>query len=210
MLTYNSPNEKTGEHSMKKRASFLISCLLLMNLFSACAVIEQKAVLNPDLIVVESNIGHGKEIGVKVVDRRFRNTLGHRGAALLSKGAAITTNQDIGEVFAQKIEEGLTRKGFEPAALNENSSRSLQVEIRALEYYTSTGFWTGGVHTKTALKAIARNGMKEYEQFYRVENEERVILVPSAEENEQLINTVISEVLRKLFSDKTLLQFLSN
>ena len=192
------------------KSYFLISCLFLMNLFSACAFTDQKAVLNPDLFVIENDIGHGKEIGVTVVDERPEDTLGYRGAAQLSKGAAITTDQNVGEVFEQKIREGLTKKGFKPTSLTEGALRSLKVEIRSLEYYTTTGFWTGGVHTKTALKAIARNGGKEYEQFYRGENEDRVVVVPFAEENEKLINTAISEVLQKLLSDKILLQFLSN
>lgn len=192
------------------RYSFIIPCLFLMNFLAACAFTEQKALLNPDLLVIENNIGNGKEIGVEVVDERPEDTLGYRGAANLSKGAAITTDQDVKDVFDRKIREGLKRKGFNPTLRTEEALRSLRVEIRSLEYYTTTGFWTGGVHTKTALKAIAKNAGKKYEQFYRGGNEERVHIVPFAEENEKLINTAISEVLLSLFSDKKLLQFLSN
>lgn len=195
---------------MTAKSYSLILCLFLTNIFSACALTEQKAVLDPDLFVIENDIGSGKEIGVTVVDERPEDTLGYRGAAEFSKGAAITTDQNVGEVFEQKIREGLTKKGFKPTLPTQGTLRSLKVEIRSLEYYPSTGFWTGGVHTKTALKAIARNAGKEYEKFYRGGNEERVLLVPSAEENEKLINMAISEILKKLFSDKNLLQFLAN
>ena len=188
------------------RYSFIISCLLLMNFFSACAFTEQKALLNPDLLVIENNIGNGKEIGVEVVDEGPEDTLGYRGAAELSKGAAITTDQDVKDVFARKIREGLKRKGFNPTLRTEEALRSLRVEIRSLEYYTTAGL----VHTKTALKAIAKNAGKKYEQFYREGNEELMFFVPFAEENEKLINTAISEVLLSLFSDKKLFQFLSN
>lgn len=61
------------------RYSFIIPCLFLMNFFSACAFTEQKALLNPDLLVIENNIGNGKEIGVEVVDERPEDTLGYRG-----------------------------------------------------------------------------------------------------------------------------------
>jgi len=97
-------------------------------------------ILNPDLIVIENNIGHGNEVGVKVVDERPEKTLGYRGPAQLSKGAEITTDQDVGKVFDQKIREGLSRKGFVPISLSQDSLRSLKIEIRSLKYYTSTGF----------------------------------------------------------------------
>lgn len=191
------------------RYSFIIPCLFLMNFLSACSVTEQKALLNPDLLVIENNIGNGKEIGVEVVDERPEDTLGYRGAANF-RGAAITTDQDVKDVFDRKIREGLKRKGFNPTLRTEEALRSLRVEIRSLEYYTTSGFWTGRVHTKTALKAIAKNAGKKYEQFYRGGNEEPMLVVPFAEENEKLINTAISEVLLSLFSDKKLFQFLSN
>ncbi len=70
--------EKTG----MSKSCFVISCLFLLTLFNACSVIEQKAVLNPKLFVVENDIGHGKEIGVIVVDERPENTLGYRGGWL--------------------------------------------------------------------------------------------------------------------------------
>ncbi len=191
------------------RYSFIIPCLFLMNFLSACAF-EQKAVLNPDLLVIENNIGNGKEIGVEVVDERPEDTLGYRGGPYGSRGEPITTDQDVEEVFDRKIREGLRRKGFQPILRTEETLRSLRLEIRSLEYYTSTSFWAGVIHTKTALKVIAKNAGKKYEQFYRGGNEERVHIIPSAEENEKLINTAISEVLLSLFSDKKLFQFLSN
>ncbi len=132
------------------------------------------------------------------------------GGGYIDKGGAITTDQDVGEVFDQKIREGLTRKGFSPRSLTEGALRSLKVEIRSLEYYTSTGFWTGGVHAKAAIKVVAGNGRKDYEHFYRGGNENRVLLVPFAEENETIINAAVSDILQKLFSDATLFQFLSN
>lgn len=191
------------------RYSFIIPCLFLMNFFSACAF-EQKAVLNPDLLVIENDIGNGKEIGVEVVDERPEDTLGYRGGPYGNRGEPITTDQDVEEVFDQKIREGLRRKGFQPILRPEETLRSLRLEIRSLEYYTSMSFWSGVIHTKTALKVIAKNAGKKYEQFYRGGNEERVHIIPSAEENEKLINTAISEVLLSLFSDKKLFQFLSN
>ena len=65
------------------------------------------------------------------------------------------------------------------------------------------------MHTKTALKAIARDGGTTYENFFRADHEERFAAIPFAEENETLINKVLSEVVQKLFQDQELMAFLA-
>ena len=171
---------------------------------------DQKALLNPILDVKSENVGNNIQVGVKVLDERPEKILGYRGAASVSKGGVITTDQEVAEVFSEKIKEGLTIKGFQPTSYSDDISRTLKIEIRSLEYYTSTGFWTGGIHTKASLKAIAQNSGKEYEEYYRGGNEERIMVVPSAEENDNFINIAVSEVLEKLFNDKKLFEFLGN
>ena len=63
------------------------------------------------------------------------------------------------------------------------------------------GFWTGGVHTKAAIKAVAINNGKDYEEFYREENERRVMFVPFEDENARDINNTLSKVLMSLHHD---------
>ena len=175
---------------------------------SACAFTPQKASLNPTIDLSESNIGNGKTVALKVIDERPEESLGHRGSAFM-KGAEITTDQDVASVIYEEISEALQKQGFSTVPFDEKEKRSLKVEIRLIEYYTSTGFWTGGVHTKSALKAIARNGVDTYDKLYRVENEERVIFVPGAEHNEKIINTVIGDAIEEIFNDNQLLTLLA-
>lgn len=189
---------------------FIVTTVFALVFINGCAFTSQKAVLNPTLDFVSQNFGNGQQVGVKVLDERSDKTLGYRGAANISRGGAITTDQDVAMVLEDKIKEGLKMQGFEPVPYSDNVSRTMKVELRSLEYFTSTGFWTGGVHTKSALKVIAKNSGKDYEEFYRVEKEERVMAVPSAEENERLINLALSAVLQKLFTDQKLFKLLGN
>jgi len=160
---------------MLKTVLLIICCAGLVS----CAYTPQTARLEPNVNIATSSEGKGATVSVKVVDERPEDTIGHRGAAALFKGAEISLNQDLEKLF--------------------------QTEI----YYTSTGFWTGGVHTKAAVKAMANVEGDSYENFYRVENEKRVVIVPTAEANEKLINEILNDILKKLFDDSELINFLA-
>ena len=176
--------------------------------FNGCAVTDQKVSLHPSLDVKSESVGNYKQVGVQVLDERPEHNLGYRSTAESSKGAVITTDQEVAEVFSEKIKEGLKMKGFEPTSYSDDLSRTLKIEIRGLENYSSSGFWTGDVRTNASLTAVARHSGETYERSYRTESEERIILVPLTEDNEQSINATISEVLQITFDDQELFEFL--
>ncbi len=181
---------------------------VMLSFLCGCVFTPQQVTLRPVVTVAEANVGNDVELAVKVVDERPDRALGRRGSALMT-GAQITTDQDVAGIIYEQLVEGLKKKGFNSVAYEENFPRRLKVEVRLIKYYTSTGFWTGGVHTSAALKAVAANSDKVYENFYRVENEKRVVFVPGAKTNDRLINEVVSEVLQKLLSDQDLMAFLA-
>lgn len=186
--------------------NFVVATLAM--LCASCAVTPQEATIAPEIQVAQSDIGAGVTLALRVIDERADTTLGHRGAGL--KGAEIKVEQDVRAVIEQSIREGLERNGFEVVTWHPDALRTLRVDIRLLEYYTSMGFWTAGIHTKAALKASANKGDSEYENFYRAENEKRKVFVPFAGENEELINAIAVDVLEQLFTDRDLLEFLAN
>lgn len=192
---------------MNARSTGLVAAIVLFAV-SGCAFIEQQATLRPQMTVAEGDVGRSATIAVRIVDERPDRTLGHRGGAY-GKAAKIMTTQDVARLVHEHITEGLKRKKFVPVDYEPGAGRALKVEIRLLEYSTSTGFFSGGVHTKATLKAVATNAGKEYENLYRVDNEERVVFVPTAEKNEELLNAALSDVLRQLFQDQHLLAFLA-
>lgn len=191
--------------NVDRRIFFLLIGLLALN---ACAFTPQQALLAPKIQIAETNIGLGTEIALRIVDERADKTIGHRGGAYF-KGAKITSEQDVPALINEKVIEGLRKKGFRPVVYQKEFPKSLKVEIRLLQYSTSTGFWTGGIHMKSTLKAVAKKDGKEYENIYRVDNEKRVFFVPGSSKNEQIINQAISEVLQKLFQDQELISFLA-
>ena len=190
---------------MKKAIPTIAIATLLV---SGCAFQQQQVMLQPELRALPSEMGQGKNVAIKIMDERPEKDFGHRGN-VYGKAAKITSNQDVATVIREKVADGLKRNGFQPEQWKEEATRTLKVEIRLIEYSTSVGFWSGGIHTKSTLKAIANSNGKQYENFYRGENEDRVFVVPFADENERYINDVVSLSLQKMFNDTELLMFLA-
>lgn len=190
---------------------------LLMGVFvvsvASCAFKKQEAELNPVVEIATSQIGQGQTVLLKVLDERASKSLGRRGTAY-GAAAEITAKEELADIVQQEIAKGLRRKGFTVVdSVSDVATNQLVVEIRTMEYSTSQGFWTGGVHLKGALKGRAsksKNSNKNFEQMYRYEREERVAFVPGAKKNERWINEALAETLKKLINDRELLTFLSS
>jgi len=191
---------------MKKPVCIALGCLLLP---VACAWSQQQVALAPVVNVAPSAEGNHIEVAVRVVDERNTLSLGRRGNEDI-QGAEITASQDVALVVRQQVVDGLRKKTFTPVEYNETADPRLTVEIRLLEYSTSKGFWSGGVHIRSALKVSAYRSGKTYERMYRNEKEERVMIVPTADTNEQWINEVLSNTLQDLFRDRDLFSFLAS
>lgn len=201
----------THRRSMKM-ATGLTCGLFLAIAVSACGLrvySPQQVTLKPTMIVDYSDFGKGKSIAVKVVDERDKLIIGRRGGTF-APGAEITTEQNVAQVVHEKLLEGLRGYNFAPVPFEDEAPVSLVVEVRLLEYSTSQSIFTHGLHAKSTLKAIAKNGTQDYQELYRVEKEEERFIVPTAETNAELINNALSEVINKLLQDTKLLHFLSS
>jgi uncharacterized lipoprotein len=186
----------------------VISLATFMCLTSGCAYSPQHVDIDPTLNLSESNIGNNLEVFVSVADERADIVIGHRGSAY-GKAAKISNDQDICKVFRDAVVEGLKANGFNPMVDGTTPVRKLDVQVRLIKYETSTGFWTGGVHTKAAVKVVARNNGQKYEKMYRVQDEKRILIVPDAKQNAALINNIVSDVISEIFVDKNMLAFLA-
>jgi len=191
---------------MKKWLSWsLVS--LLVTFVMGCAWTPQHISLAPQIDNVNSSIGKGAEVGVKVTDERTDRILGHRSVGAVGSEMTIDDHPEI--AIKKAIFESLTNNGFVPVEFDPNLPRSLKVEIREIKFYISMGFWTGGVHTNAAIKANATNSGKTYEEFYREQTERRVMFIPGADDNARDVNKTLSNTLQKLNHDPKLMNFLA-
>ena len=182
--------------------------ILLPFFLGGCALINQNLRVEPQFSVMQSNIGQGKKVALRVVDDREEQLIGHRVTGYGSKAAKIETKQDLVELLKDSFIKGMRAKGFESAE-DSSSDTSLKVELRSLTYDATMGFWTGGNIGKAAVKIIATQASgKTYEKVYRSEKEIRTAFIGSQETNAKVINGALSDVLDKIFSDTELWEFL--
>ena len=182
--------------------------VFLLSLIGGCALTPQKVLVNPDVRVIESEAGKGKTVALKVTDTRADKILGYR-TTRLDKDSVVLTDSDIAKVVQQKLYEGLKKYGFNVDVLSEDAPRSLKVEVQTLQYSAPTGSWTGGIRILARLKVFVKNGDTTYENLYEIENKERVIIKPSQDKNEELINKTLSDVLQRMLHDQRLIALLA-
>ena len=183
--------------------------LFVVAFASGCAYTPMTVALDPATAVPASEIGAGQTVYLSVVDERTERQIGNRGSGMM-KGAKITLEEDLEVVVHSALTDMLETKGFQISQDDTGARKpNLRVDIRGLEYDTSTGFWTGGVQVTAALKATANGETGNYDNFYRYDNEDRVVFVPGADSNSERINVALSSVLQQLVSDDDLLAVLA-
>lgn len=175
---------------------------------SGCAFNAQTVNLHPTIATPHSAEGQGVSVAVHVVDERASQSLGHRGGAG-GAAAEITTDSDVKTIVLEQVIRALQDQGFTVLGPTAQGNANLTVEVRLLQYSTSVGFWTGGIQIEATLEARAEKAGKSFEQMYRVKNEQRVVVVPTADKNAEWINASLGDVITKLVTDQKLLAFLS-
>src|SRR5260221_3872307 len=186
----------------------LLALLPLAALLTSCAWTPQRVTIAPEIQVPASNVGHGAAVIVRVIDVRPSSRIGFRG--LDSEGAEITTEQNLTQVFQQKIIEGLRLQGFKAAAFSEEPARGLKVEIRAVQYTTDMDFMKGIIRVKASLQAQINTEASAYDKGYVAERQETAAEAPRAKTNARMINGAVADVLRKLLEDEKLVRMLAN
>lgn len=181
---------------------------LALTLLSGCAFNAETVDLHPTVSSAHSTMGQGVSVAVRVVDERASQSLGHRGGAA-GAAAEITTNSDVAAIVSEQVTRALQDNGFTVLGPTDQGNASLTVEVRLLQYSTSVGFWTGGVQIEATLEAKAEKSGRTFEQMYRVKNEQRVVVVPTADTNAEWINTALGNVITRLVTDPKLLAFLA-
>ena len=184
----------------------LLAILVIFGI-SGCVFEAQQVYLNPKVNISEKNIGHNSKIFLKVIDDRDTTTIGHKGS-YEGKHAQITSKNSLPVALKQEIVRGLKTYKFK-ITNNSSNNKKLTVEIRDLEYTTSSGFSSGGVHIKSYIQVIAQNNGRRIEKRYRTEKTKSVQIAPNDTTNEKWINETLTETITKLFQDRELMNLLS-
>ena len=177
-------------------------------LITGCAWKHQEARLKLGPQIAPSSVGNGTSVAVRVLDKRPTAILGYRG--MDSKGAEITTDQDLPALFEEKLLEGLARKGFKSLRAGDPSVPLVTVEILQIEYTTAMDFWKGSVNVVAVLRVFTSKNGLHFDQSYTATQKERSAEAPSAKRNDIQINAALSTVVQRVFEDERLMIFLAH
>lgn len=188
----------------------LVCLSLLAMAISSCAWTAQKAQLRPQTSVQSTDLGGGATVYVNAVDERPSDVLGNRAAGAV--GAEISASTaDVVTAVNQSLTSGLRGLGFNPSATASPGAAELRVEIRALTYKVSQGFWTLPLDVDAALKAICLHGKdRGHEQLHRGHYEDSLQVVQGASNNDQYINQALSSAINEILLDRPLMTCLAS
>lgn len=199
---------KTKSLTSSSLMSFSVSLFIFLFLTS-CAISPQAINLNPSVTVNKNNIGQGRTIHLKVVDKRPTKALGTRGG-IYSSTALVTIAGGPEEPIRQELYGALSGYGFN---VGNGSSKTeddidLTIEIEALGYQTVGDKFPKVVKNNILLKAICDKDGSKFSSRYAANKEEEVLMAPTANKNERTINSLVSKALSAMVKDKKLLAFL--
>ena len=187
-------------------ASRRIPLVPALALVAGCAWTSQRVNLRPTVDVTPVDFGRGQAVSVRVTDERSRVALGNK---IPTGGGELSPAEDPAEVVRAAIVLGLTRLGF--TASGGQGANELDVELRAIDYKVTQGFWAGALNVDVAMKAVCSvDGRRVYEKLHRGHSDESIQLAQTGSANERYINSALSQAINNVLSDGELLRCLAS
>ncbi len=201
------------------KATPLVKVLLAIICVSglgSCANTQHKISVEPELYVKQADFGKGKQVTLKVVDKRSQFAIFKRKAAPKSglrsafHTVTIVPRSSIADPIFAKVENGLRQLGFRPAR-GATTKRKLLLEVLQWRMKSQHQVSAGKVHAKvdTAIRVTAKNGEKQFKKIYKSSMKKSTRMLVGKFKNENFVNNGLSLALQKIFEDKKLLVFLA-
>ena len=182
---------------------FLMTILLV-----ACAHSPQQLSLKPDIELVGERYGRGQVVNVITVDERASKVVGSLGGAY-PESSLITLAEGVEDDLTRAVEAHLVTQGFNTGAAQESTAQ-FKLIIESLKYDVPKQWLGKTVVLKAGMKVEVSFGREIYTGNYLTEQKHVLPVTPTLEKNEELVSSVISQTLSRVFQDKKLQAFMSN
>ncbi|MBI4389731.1 MAG: hypothetical protein HY580_06080 [Nitrospinae bacterium] len=183
---------------------------LLLVLASTCACAQQfKVTVSPELYVNPSNVGSGKSVGVKVVDRRPDKTIGSSARLINLSKFEIRSDANVAETIHEKVRDGLRELRFKPKSLQEEKARAMQIEVLRMKESFAQRMSRIDERMQVVLRVSCRGRESRYVRVYKAAKDESHRVLAGRFPNEKLINLTLSLAMQNIFEDDKLIACLS-
>ena len=187
---------------MKNYLAILFGTMLL----AGCALSPQDVDVNPRIAVEKPEQVIDGVVSVAVYDDRISKILGNRGG-VYGNTNAITTTDKLPLALRSAVELGLRELGM--TVTQSETVAQFQLYLDELEYKVPEGSYITQVDLKAKIRVVVTSGGERFSGSYSSTLQERVPSAPSEKKNEELINTVLANVLNRALADPELEDFLS-
>lgn len=180
---------------------------------TACAYSPQQITINPTVTTDAERYGNGRPVLVSVEDVRATQELGSRGG-IYEETSLITIGNSLTGAISRAAEASLAAQGFSVNGAQQGAA-SLKILVDELSYDVPEQ----SVGKKVLLRAVLRveaamqrssGDVESYTGRYQTKTERQTVVTPSMSSNEEMINSLLSDTLVRLFEDPKLKAFLSN
>lgn len=185
----------------------VLSAVAFTVALTGCAFQRHEVAITAAAPVIQSRAGEGVKVALRVFDDRDTKTVGQRGAGMVGADIKATTLLDH---LQTEVTKGLTAQGFTvlPAGSPE-ADASILVSLRSFKFFIEMGFWTGANNVAISIKADANRAGKNYMNAYQFDSETRSMVVPTGAGIDDALNAGLSDVLKQLFTDQSLIGLLA-
>lgn len=185
---------------MKKLLLFFGACVL-----TACAHSPIQIQVRPQVEVAPENLGAGRTVSVRGVNKLPGGGLGSLGGVYASDDQVQLAN-NVENAVAQTLADGFAGWNFRPA----ETAADVQViaNLTGLRYDSPDKIYTSKVNTEAEVQLEVRIGGATYYGNYRSSGKDRSLIKPDRGEVESRINGLLSATLQRAFEDEKLKNFL--
>ncbi|OMH25926.1 YajG family lipoprotein [Motiliproteus sp. MSK22-1] len=184
------------------------SLLALLSIaLTGCALSPQNVELNPTVTVTNS-IPVSHVVKLNIEDRRSQNQLGTRGG-VYAESSYIYPARPIEESLRPTALKALENLGLQTTGMSP-SPILVNIIIDELSYTADDSSVPKKVTLKTRIRANVLKASREHNGQFNSSKTHSYIKLPSEEENQKIINDILSETLTRLFNDQKLVDFIKH
>ncbi|MBB3104951.1 YajG family lipoprotein [Azomonas macrocytogenes] len=178
----------------------LIACVGL----TGCANSPQQLDPIPKLNDPITAVGQGQPVIVRVVDGRPSSTLGTRGGIYPDTSLVIVPSDKLLPKLQAQVETAVRLLGFTPSP-NAANAPQLTVTLAELKYQSPNDdiYVTDAVINAT-FRLDVQNATRRYTGRYSASLNRRFGMTPSEQTNNELVGSVLSDALTRVFKDQNI------
>jgi len=185
---------------------YMLSALLGLLLLGGCALSPQVVSVQPVLDAAAlPRDGAATALTLAVADVRTNAVVGYRGGVYDT--ATITLSEATTAHMQAALAKALAARGFSVVAAGTPAGIDLRVELGELGYKVTQGQVTRTVEVTSTIRARSQSGSITHTGEYRDTRTQEFVKPPADDENEALVNEVLSAALQRLVADAELFKF---